>query len=366
MNSAVVEHKQGESVAEELRQQIAQLYQIVQQQQAVLAQAQRGGAQAVPNAVESVSVGNVGRVTKLSTFDGSQSHNAHAWIIEVENYFSACSVIEDRKVPTAVQLLREDAAIWWASLHTTPQNMTWQQFKQQFTDNYQPVATKETARVALHSLTQRKGMTVAEYCRQFRYYLSLLSGDGMSEDYKVFMFQRGLQFHIQNEVRIRNPTTLIQAMSYAQSAEINRNMMSNNNRPSTQSYRNNSVFRSFGNSYGNPSVQSSSLQSVPSPTAYRTTESTPMELGQMSGGMHDGSVNGVLPEIAAETEQLNAVQSRSRVSGLTRQMYEECRQRGVCFVCKRPGHIARFCKNGNNNNSNSQSKNTQGQQPRQL
>ena len=324
---------------------------VVQQLQQKQQEEQKQNKQAVP--VQAIPAANnsqidISRVTKLPTFDGNKKSNAQEWIVEVQNYFQACNVTPIQQVPVAIQLLRSDAAIWWASLNITPQSITWQEFKKQFADNYQPVASSETARTALYSLVHRRGTSVVDYIKQFRYYLSLMDANEMSEDMKIFMFQRGLQYQTQNEVRIRNPSTLIQAMSYAQSAEIHRD---NNKIPYNPPRNNSSQF----NSYRPP------INQFRSSNSYRSNEAVPMELGNVSVEEQD-----YVPE--DQDNQLNAMHQQFRVPNLSKQAYDQCRQQNTCFKCKRTGHIARECRSqprNANNNYNNQSKNGQGQRQQQ-
>lgn len=306
--------------------QLREAYQHTQQQLALVRQ--------------QLSNRNPPKPAKPSTFNGSPRANPDTWLFEMETYFTVTSTTQDPfRVQFAVAFLRETASIWWCSVMREPNVPNqWEAFKAQFLDRFRPVEAARTARVALLSLKQHG--SVADYTNAFLRQLNLIPDMAQADQIQTYL--QGLQPHIWTEVDFKNPTTLNEAMNYAQRADLRR-----------ASRRR--VFPAFSS---RPSLDARPTWHASRPTAAQ--QSVPMELGHVSAydqgeGYDSYEEQGTVESQAeaggaAQGSQLHAFASRpaARPSAatpakLSPEERERCMRGRLCFRCRRPGHSSRNC-----------------------
>lgn len=344
--------------------------------------------------------------TKPETFRGDRRVNAEVWLLELENYFTVTKLNDNKdRIQFAVSQLRELAVIWWKQTiknNTNEKLLTdWDTFKTTLLNNYKPVEAKETARVAIYRLKQQG--PVSYYCDTFLKHLNNI--EDMSESDQLFLFKQGLQSDIQKEVNTQRPTTLAEAMSCAQRAEITLRT-SNYNRNSRMNYRSNYNFNNVSVPRYNSFISNNNNASVPmelsninfgdDSNTYDMQHSTvdPDDgLNFCYNGYNTGDSNWYdrrdthFNALSNEQQHLNAIQYNnrngyphkyfnsnpgsnvSRVPGLSREQIERCKRTGSCFYCGARGHMKSQCVKfqnqsngsstpqyinaGGNNNSNS-------------
>ncbi len=314
--------------------------------------------------------------SKPETFRGDRRVNAEVWLAELENYFTVTKINDNKdRINFAVSQFRELAVIWWKHIqkNNTNEMLTtdWNTFKQTLLKNYKPVEANETARVAIYRLKQQT--FVSTYCDIFLKHLNNI--EDMNEADQLFLFKQGLQSDILREVNTQHPTTLAEAMSYAQRAEITLRT-SNYQRNNRMNYRN--------NNYNNNSIPRYN-NFVHNNNNSSSNSSVPMELSNINAGYENYNTYAVDGDFDAtyyteqtidsnwdnrndrqheqvnEQQNLNALQFNNRnnypnrysnsntgsnvprVSGLSREQIESCKRTGACFYCGVRGHMKSQC-----------------------
>ena len=349
LQALLQQQQQTQQQQQQLQEQIQQQQQFLQQ---YFEQQQEAAASSMPQSVASAS-----NVTATSseplfaaakpkpppTFEGNR-RDADTWLFQLDNYFDVVRMTDGQRVAYAGALLHHSAAQWWRRVKPTIH--TWTAFRTAFIQQYQPLRADDTARLALYRLQQTK--SVAAYIDAFTRYLNDVID--MSEKDQLLLFQQGLKPDIRNEVRIQHPKTLSEAMSWAQQADM---AWQHDKRTA---FRSSSMHRQPYSSI--PASYRNSFRSMPADAP------VPMELGSMEAELP--AVREVADpldtSVAVNAMQVHNQPQRTRhyAPTLSRQEFDRCRQLGICFRCKQPGHTARFCTN--TQASNQTSKNEQSRQ----
>lgn len=141
------------------------------------------------------------------------------WFYTVEKYFDALHLYgDDARLEYVVTLLHGPAANWWHMLeeHSTrgghPLPTTWTDFKDAITTQFQPLAEERAARLKLERMSQTG--TVHDYVDAFSNMVLLIPS--MDEGTRLQFFEHGLKLGVKKWVRQQRPSTLLEAMSYAE------------------------------------------------------------------------------------------------------------------------------------------------------
>ena len=231
-------------------------------------------------------------------------------------YLEAAAVQPERWVIIAAPYLREFAGI--AYRQSGPFD-SWHEFKAWFLRRFQPMAPSKTARVALKQLTQ-KGRSVPSYNEAFLAQLQMI--DDMSEADQITNYLNGLHPRIFMEVDRLEPKTLEEAMEQAHKEELRWTTHQRQRARQQQSSHGTTRSHTSFAPRNHPAAHGGAQQSVP------------MEIGNIESKHDDGR---------ADSKQMNAMQQHPRVSKLTDAEREQCRKKGLCFRCRRPGHMSNAC-----------------------
>jgi Ty3 transposon capsid-like protein/Zinc knuckle len=237
------------------------------------------------------------------------SNRVRQWIFSVEIYYELIHIQEAEKVAFAISLLKENALLWWQSLEQENRPLDWDAFKKRMVAYFQPLGAVANARERLARLTQQG--SVKGYIDTFR---SLcLNIPELSADERLDRFKRGLKPEIRLQVAYARPATFEAAVTVAE--EIDAIL------------------------YTHQRSRVGARDAVP-----RNRDApTPMELGAFIKTYAD----------TVKTKGFNKDKTLPRpllpsrkFRGLSVAEKESLRERGLCFNCRAPGHIARFCPKG--------------------
>ncbi|KAL1921114.1 uncharacterized protein VTP21DRAFT_10830 [Calcarisporiella thermophila] len=152
------------------------------------------------------------RMPEPSTFSGRKNTSSRPWITQLERYFTVTRAPEHIKIPYAVALLRDDAAVWWEFRITrnTPYEK-WEEFKNELICHFSPVNTEKQARDKL--AISRQTRSAQEYSNEFR--KIVLQIPNITEDELIDKYIRGLKPQTRGELEYREPPTFNDAVKIA-------------------------------------------------------------------------------------------------------------------------------------------------------
>lgn len=271
--------------------------------------------------------------SKPATYDGRS--DPELWLYGVDLYFAAASITEDfYKISFADALLRDDALVWRRTIDAPAM---WDEWKAFIISAFQPINPTETARDSLARLRQTS--SVRAYASLFRTVTLLIPT--ITDDEKKDRFIRGLKPKIMSDVKVKAPTTFDEAVQLAVRLD------------SLDTWRLPGAANTF-NSNGRQH--------------YKTTHSVPMEVDAITStpvGVRSGP-----PPLAPPNHRgINAItnsrpsyrdatrgstptfNSRPPRKPLTDRERENLMKKGMCFKCRKPGHLARECPESSNYHS---------------
>ena len=361
------------------------------------------------------------KLAKPSFFTGTANHaNVDSWLIEMANYIAATGVTdEDVKLTLAAQYLKDAAQQWYnyeaGQGRLGPGVSNFIHFATALKAQFQPLAAEHRARLLLRQL-RLGSRTVTQYCSEFFRIVQQIPN--MPEADRLFAFTSGLgDGDIGKDVEVRDPRTVQAAMQFAQLAEMRRNnhrraqggYTSSHSRPAFY-HRSNGGAHHASNSGGASSSAGSStsspmelgslnassgrqqgsgqrLYAVEDSSAQQATDEGPHEAAstdEYDSPTHDGvaadnSVNSddetllTIEEAEELDERLFALHNHGRNQPprgrggqyVSREEVQRCRAQGLCFRCKKPGHIAAACpthRGQQQSSSSSQQQRSGGQQ----
>jgi hypothetical protein len=149
----------------------------------------------------------------------SKDQTTGEWLFQVEMFFLAVGLVDlTRRIGFVATLLDGAASAWWSirftRLNASPFN-TWEEFKTELVQFFHPSGTEQSARNELRNLRQTKG--VHPYIRVFQRLMTQIPS--MDQGTIVDQFVHGLRDDVRAFVRTRRPTTLIEAVEYAETFE---------------------------------------------------------------------------------------------------------------------------------------------------
>ena len=250
-----------------------------------------------------VNAGHI-KPPKPATYDGRT--DPEIWLFNVDLYFSATGIVMDfHKITYADTLLRGDALVRRKTITLPP---TWAEWKALIISAHQAVNPSETARDRLARL--RQTTSVRAYAGLFR--TVTLAIPTITDEEKKDRFIRGLKPKIMNELKVKSPATFDEAVQMAV-------------RLDALGMWNPGDFPPLGTT--GESSQDSSYDA-------------PYDIS------FDPSADGPTPMDLSVINRPSAATCDPRPAPrthLTDREREEFRRKGICFKCRRPGHIAREC-----------------------
>ena len=243
------------------------------------------------------------KVEKPETYDGDKARDLDTWLFQVREHLDLSTVPANGRVAYAASLLRSNAALWWreaCEANRRPAN--WDEFCRQIRDQFRPEDYGRRGRDELAAMKQYARENVADFVYRFR--ATCLRVPDLSEAEKLDRFVHALVQDIRLQVELRGPNDFHEAATFAERADA-------------------VITRVAGHN-----AQKSGPQKQKWGYAQRPPAQT-----QTSGGQTAQSSGG------PEPMELGTAGRRT----LSRAEYEKLRAERACFICKKPGHLARNC-----------------------
>jgi hypothetical protein len=224
-----------------------------------------------------------------------KSQRPDRWLFRAKRMLQVMEVDESQWVLYATLRLDGAALAWWQMLELGGEAPAdWADFAQGLKDQFGSINPEQSARDTFwYHLRQQT--TVREYIKEFRSLLLELPtvDDGTKKD----RFIQGLKDSVRHEVVLREPSTLIEAMSLAERSERATSRVALYSRP-----------RSYAQAVMNPR---------PAPPSFPQRRP-------------------VRPDVVMAEPQ--------RIPRLTDEERERLRATGSCFRCRQPGHTSYQCR----------------------
>ena len=252
------------------------------------------------------------KVEKPTTYDGEKGHDLDTWLFQVREHLELATIPAEGRVAYAASLLRDKAALWWREACEANQRpATWDDFCRVIREQFRPEDYGRRGRDELATMKQYQRESVADFVYRFR--ATCLRVPDLSEAEKLDRFVRALVQDIRLQVELRGPNTFHEAAMFAEcvDAVITRIAGYNAQKTAQQKPR-------WGYNQRQPGPTKSGGES----SAQSSTGPEPMELGT------------------------------ARRRNLSRAEYEKLRAERACFICKKPGHLARNCPMKKRNSGN--------------
>ena len=243
------------------------------------------------------------KVEKPETYDGAKARDLDTWLFQVREHLDLSTVPANGRVAYAASLLRNNAALWWreaCEANRRPAN--WDEFCRQIRDQFRPEDYGRRGRDELAAMKQYVRESVADFVYRFR--ATCLRVPDLSEAEKLDRFVRALVQDIRLQVELRGPNDFHEAATFAERADA-------------------VITRVAGHNAQKDGPQKKKWGYAQRPPAQ--TQTSGGQTAQSSGG--------------PEPMELGTAGRRT----LSRAEYEKLRAERACFICKKPGHLARNC-----------------------
>ena len=224
------------------------------------------------------------------------STNAHIWLAELDQYFTAARVPDEQRLELAASFLRSGALLAWNGARAAAVDADGRPTFSVRGSTSVPGSSRATsrslrrraARMALYNIRQRPHRPVIEYTNAFLRLVVLIPHMDMADQIEHYV--RGLYLReVAAEVDRSNPATLTQAMERAQMEEMR---LASNNR------------RFAGVGRAGPGASHSSQSHAPSSSSSHS-QSVPMDLSHFDLGdgaeFDDGEASAYDPAPAGES-----------------------------------------------------------------
>jgi len=313
-----------------------------EQQQALMAEAQRLQEEnlklrAALASSAGVSAGEKDKA-KLgvpSDFNGNLNTDVNTWLGAMEIYLLESNTPKPRWPNVAATYLKGPASVWYQSFPLEARALlTWELFRAALTARFRPVDNNRIGRTQLMGLKMKgsdRGSGITQYVNRFQTLCNSVTD--LSENEKFTYFTQGLTTDLQ---RLLIPLTHVNNVTEAISMVMRYELLTpppNPNHNNRDRYPSRTSTNPFSRrTDGGQDTTRNDVNPRTSPTP--TGGPNPMELGSMEGS--DEPTPG--PD-----EELGVMRGNNRGPRLSQSEVEECMRKGLCFLCKKEGHIRRNC-----------------------
>ena len=243
------------------------------------------------------------KVEKPDTYDGDKAKDLDTWLFQVREHLALSTVPQRGHVPYAASLLRGNAAMWWREVcEANRRPTTWEDFCRALREQFRPEDYGRRGRDDLATMRQYARESVADFV--FRFRATCLKVPDLSEAEKLDRFVCALVQEIRLQVELRGPVNFHDAAMFAERADAVITRVAGHDVRKTASQK---------SKWGNFQRSTAPMKSSGDASTSGMGGPEPMELGTASR------------------------------RALTRAEYEKLRAEKACFVCRKPGHLARNC-----------------------
>ena len=243
------------------------------------------------------------KVEKPANYDGDKGQDLDTWLFQVREHLDLATIPAAGHVAYAASLLRGNAALWWReACEANHRPATWDDFVRVIREQFRPEDYGRRGRDELATMRQYARESVADFVYRFR--ATCLRVPDLSEAEKLDRFVRALVQEVRLQVELRGPTNFHEAAMFAERADAVITRVAGHDAQKTAKSK-----QKWG-----------SFQRQPVPMKTNVEHSA-----SGSGG--------------PEPMELGTTSRRT----LSRSEYEKLRAERACFICKKPGHIARNC-----------------------
>jgi len=285
-------------------------------------------------------------------FDGKIGVAIDTWIEENEKqflHFDGFFVDDEKKIEHALNFVNHEVGNWYRPAAETAEVNgasidTWDKFVAAMRHRYQPIESSHSARASLDSAVQTN--SVQAYSTHIQSLMTYIKD--MSAADQVHVYCRGLKPAIRLEVMKAKPKTLTEAIEKAVGIEAySRGIVqsSSNNSSSYRPYQQRSSYSASASSapmdVNNVESRSESdyLDAAPSRESHllaviqQQQANFQQQLNALYKKNHDGR----------SSSSSQSPSSTNKIPGVTREVYQRCRDEGLCLKCKEKGHNASAC-----------------------
>jgi hypothetical protein len=317
--------------------------------------------------IELSKIGN-----NIKAFENRSEQRVEHFIEELDRLFALLPIDERVKISFVTTLLKGEVGRWYDQYITTQLNciapQAWNTLKTALIEQFRKVGDEVSARFELDRLHQN-ARTVASFNEQYRSIMARIPSfqrrDAVLEQDRIHFYLRRINQRLVDLILKRDPTTLYDAMKYAQDAENYMNRVQAVTTNSRGGYNNNTGNRNQvrTNTPWHASGSATSQGAVPMELGYTEQQ----DQGPPGGNATDEGENQDEQNQHGQAMNVNAInQNRpfnnqrpynpSRPSNsstrLTPEQLQAFRTEGRCFYCKEKGHVKRDCPKLNNKPKN--------------
>lgn len=261
------------------------------------------------------------KLREPSMFNGRKKNDVDRFLQQTQTYLSVCGVDQRWWPAYATTYFDGDVVLWWEThqVATNHVQYTWEEFCNVMRSQFRPLNYREEARRKATSMFQGK-WTVYEYAQRFLREVNMVAT--MSEDDKMYHFRKGLREEIIGAMLNSNHQTVTEIIQEASTVESRLKEVSAMRshafkmQPPTQGY-----FTEYN--YGGP---------------------TPMEIGSMTTLPRQSYRAALLTTRVAPPRLKNG--PTTTAGKLDDKERQKCKDKGLCFKCRQPGHTWRNCPSG--------------------
>ena len=243
------------------------------------------------------------KVEKPETYDGDKARDLDTWLFQVQEHLDLSNIPMGGRVAYAASLLRSNAALWWReACEANRRPGTWEDFCRAIRDQFRPEDYGRRGRDELATMRQYARESVADFVYRFR--ATCLRVSDLSEAEKLDRFVRALVQEVRLQVELRGPNNFHEAAMFAERADAVITRVAGHNAQKAAPLK---------QKWGYAQRQPVPMKTIGEHSAQGSGGPEPMELG-----------------------------TASRRS-LTKSEYDKLRAEKACFICRKPGHLARNC-----------------------